>query len=77
MDVVPASVRPEAVGEVEWVPELIDWYAGAARELPWRRAGFGAWGVLVSEFMLQQTPVTRVDPPPRGVADPLADTGGV
>ncbi len=30
--------------------------------LPWRRPGFGAWGVLVSEFMLQQTPVNRVIP---------------
>ncbi len=59
---MPASVRPEAVDEVEWVPELIDWYAATARELPWRRAGFGAWGVLVSEFMLQQTPVNRVVP---------------
>ncbi|MFS0912401.1 A/G-specific adenine glycosylase [Microbacterium sp. 179-I 3D2 NHS] len=36
------------------------------RDLPWRRRAFhdefGAWGVLVSEFMLQQTPVTRVIP---------------
>ncbi len=42
------------------------WYADAARDLPWRRpdfhAAFGGWGVLVSEFMLQQTPVTRVIP---------------
>ncbi|WP_295787771.1 A/G-specific adenine glycosylase, partial [uncultured Microbacterium sp.] len=29
---------------------------------PWRREGFGAWGTLVSEFMLQQTPVARVIP---------------
>ncbi|GAA3206315.1 A/G-specific adenine glycosylase [Microbacterium terregens] len=41
---------------------LIAWYRRNARDLPWRRAGFGAWGVLVSEFMLQQTPVTRVIP---------------
>ena len=41
---------------------LIAWYAGHARDLPWRRPGFGAWGVLVSEFMLQQTPVNRVVP---------------
>lgn len=41
---------------------LIDWYRGAARDLPWRREGFGAWGTLVSEFMLQQTPVARVIP---------------
>lgn len=41
---------------------LIAWYRDTARDLPWRRAGFGAWGVLVSEFMLQQTPVARVVP---------------
>ncbi|WP_344061399.1 A/G-specific adenine glycosylase [Microbacterium pumilum] len=41
---------------------LIAWYGENARDLPWRRPGFGAWGVLVSEFMLQQTPVTRVIP---------------
>ncbi|MEN2737923.1 A/G-specific adenine glycosylase [Microbacterium sp. X-17] len=38
------------------------WYRENARDLPWRREGFGAWGVLVSEFMLQQTPVNRVIP---------------
>ncbi|MFB4351510.1 A/G-specific adenine glycosylase [Microbacterium sp. LS_15] len=45
---------------------LIEWYRESARDLPWRRAAFhddfGAWGTLVSEFMLQQTPVTRVIP---------------
>ena len=41
---------------------LIAWYPANARDLPWRAPGFGAWGVLVSEFMLQQTPVNRVIP---------------
>jgi A/G-specific adenine glycosylase len=41
---------------------LVRWYGTAARDLPWRRPGFGAWGTLVSEFMLQQTPVARVVP---------------
>ncbi len=41
---------------------LIAWYRESARDLPWRRPGFGAWGTLVSEFMLQQTPVNRVIP---------------
>ncbi|WP_312678409.1 A/G-specific adenine glycosylase [Microbacterium sp.] len=41
---------------------LIAWYRENARDLPWRRPGFGAWGTLVSEFMLQQTPVSRVIP---------------
>lgn len=45
---------------------LAAWYRAEARDLPWRRPEFhdefGAWGVLVSEFMLQQTPVARVIP---------------
>jgi A/G-specific adenine glycosylase len=36
------------------------WFCDAARDLPWRRPEAGAWGVLVSEVMLQQTPVARV-----------------
>lgn len=39
-----------------------EWFAQHRRDLPWRRDGFGAWGILVSEFMLQQTPVARVIP---------------
>ena len=42
--------------------ELSTWYAAAQRDLPWRRAGTSAWAVLVSEVMLQQTPVARVIP---------------
>jgi len=49
------TVRP--VGE-----EIVDWYAGAARDLPWRAPGTDPWAVLVSEVMLQQTPVARVEP---------------
>ncbi|MEV4774473.1 A/G-specific adenine glycosylase [Microbacterium sp. LWH12-1.2] len=45
---------------------LAEWYRWNARDLPWRRSefhnDFGAWGTLVSEFMLQQTPVNRVIP---------------
>ena len=41
---------------------LTAWFARNARDLPWRDPEFGAWGVLVSEFMLQQTPVARVIP---------------
>jgi A/G-specific adenine glycosylase len=41
---------------------IADWYAAGHRDLPWRRPGFTAWGTLVSEFMLQQTPVARVIP---------------
>ncbi|GGP35667.1 A/G-specific adenine glycosylase [Saccharothrix coeruleofusca] len=41
---------------------LIDWFADHARDLPWRRPECTPWGVLVSEIMLQQTPVARVEP---------------
>ena len=41
---------------------LVRWYATARRDLPWRQAGVTAWQILVSEFMLQQTPVARVAP---------------
>ena len=38
------------------------WYSRNGRDLPWRRPGIAAWPVMVSEFMLQQTPVARVLP---------------
>jgi A/G-specific adenine glycosylase len=40
----------------------VDWYDRNARDLPWRSAAGSPWGVLVSEVMLQQTPVARVLP---------------
>jgi A/G-specific adenine glycosylase len=42
--------------------ELLRWYGEFQRDLPWRRPGVSAWQILVSEFMLQQTPVARVEP---------------
>jgi A/G-specific adenine glycosylase len=45
-----------------YVTPVLDWYATSARDLPWRRPGATPWGVLVSEIMLQQTPVGRVLP---------------
>ncbi len=42
--------------------ELLAWYEQEQRDLPWRRPGVTPWQVLVSEFMLQQTPVARVEP---------------
>lgn len=43
--------------------EALDaWFGSNARELPWRVAECTPWGVLVSEIMLQQTPVVRVLP---------------
>ncbi|KAA8970413.1 A/G-specific adenine glycosylase [Mycobacterium sp.] len=42
--------------------ELLVWYHRVRRDLPWRQPGVTAWQILVSEFMLQQTPVARVLP---------------
>jgi A/G-specific adenine glycosylase len=42
--------------------QLIDWYERSRRELPWREPDVSPWQILVSEFMLQQTPVSRVLP---------------
>jgi A/G-specific adenine glycosylase len=41
---------------------VLDWYDDHARELPWRGPQATPWSVMVSEFMLQQTPVARVLP---------------
>ena len=41
---------------------ILSWYAGHARDLPWRAPDATPWSVLVSEIMLQQTPVSRVLP---------------
>ena len=53
-----SSAPPDALG-----PPLADWYLEQARDLPWRAEGYSAWGILVSEVMLQQTPVARVIEP--------------
>lgn len=44
------------------VRRVLAWYADARRPLPWREPGTSPWGVLVSEFMCQQTQVDRVAP---------------
>ncbi len=41
---------------------ILAWYQLNARDLPWRAADRTPWQVLVSEVMLQQTPVARVLP---------------
>ena len=40
--------------------EILFWFENNERDLPWRKTT--PWGVMVSEFMLQQTPVSRVLP---------------
>lgn len=42
--------------------QILAWYRTHARALPWRAPNASPWGVLVSEVMLQQTPVRRVEP---------------
>ena len=49
-------------GRVELASSVLEWYRRSARDLPWRAAGATPWAVLVSEIMLQQTPVARVEP---------------
>lgn len=66
------------------VAAVIDWFQSAGRDLPWRHRGVSPWAILVSEVMLQQTPVVRVLPrwlawqerwpTPQALADaPVAD----
>ena len=53
---------PLPVADLAWLhDELLDWFDRTARDLPWRRNA-SPWAVMVSEFMLQQTPVSRVLP---------------
>lgn len=52
----------ETLPRPDLAPSITAWFHENARDLPWRRDGFTAWGTLVSEFMLQQTPVARVIP---------------
>jgi A/G-specific adenine glycosylase len=56
-----ADIVPECAFMIDSA-ELLRWYQQAQRDLPWRRADVTPWQILVSEFMLQQTPVTRVEP---------------
>ncbi|MBA4607130.1 A/G-specific adenine glycosylase [Aeromicrobium sp. Marseille-Q0843] len=54
---MPATTPPPA----ELHRRVIDWYGAHRRTLPWREDP-DPWRVMVSEFMLQQTPVVRVLP---------------
>ncbi|MEX2982889.1 A/G-specific adenine glycosylase [Streptomyces sp. C36] len=65
MTLMPATPAPPATtpqtSTLLHAP-VIDWFRAHARDLPWRWPEAGPWGVMVSEFMLQQTPVNRVLP---------------
>ncbi|HWN25784.1 MAG TPA: A/G-specific adenine glycosylase [Actinomycetospora sp.] len=58
MATTTATTSPAALADV-----LVPWFRAHARDLPWRRPETTPWGVLVSEIMLQQTPVARVEGP--------------
>jgi A/G-specific adenine glycosylase len=44
------------------VEPVLTWFEEAVRPLPWRSPNVTPWGILVSEFMCQQTQVDRVIP---------------
>ncbi len=63
--VTPDRAIPERAAPDRAAPDpgaVLDWYAAHQRDLPWRRPEATPWAVLVSEIMLQQTPVARVLP---------------
>lgn len=60
--VLDAAPDPELETADDVVERTRAWFAAHRRDLPWRAPDAGAWGVMVSEFMLQQTPVARVLP---------------
>jgi A/G-specific adenine glycosylase len=59
-DQLPDVAEPSR--EAALVRLVLGWFDEHARDLPWRAPDRTAWGVLVSEVMLQQTPVVRVEP---------------
>lgn len=62
MDAPASPSAPEPPEPAVLHAPVLAWYDQHARELPWRSPDASPWAVLVSEFMLQQTPVARVLP---------------
>ena len=60
---VPDPEQKTTVERLDVIRRTCDWYGEHARDLPWRRPGTSPWGVVVSEIMAQQTPVSRVVDP--------------
>lgn len=56
-----SSPASEATLSDDAIDSVIGWFAGNGRDLPWRHE-VPPWAILVSEVMLQQTPVVRVLP---------------
>lgn len=63
MSTAPPGPPPSPAASVSLGALAAAWFREHARKLPWRADDFGAWGILVSEVMLQQTPVARVIEP--------------
>ncbi len=59
---MPVQWASDGDERVEVVQRVLAWFDQHQRDLPWRAEGRTPWGVLVSEIMLQQTPVVRVHP---------------
>lgn len=59
---VPAPPAGGEAGLSSLHARINGWFDETARDLPWRDPACSPWGVLVSEIMLQQTPVVRVLP---------------
>ena len=55
---MPRTHDDATIGHVQVA--VSSWFARCSRDLPWRSEDTTAWGVLVSEIMLQQTPAARV-----------------
>ncbi|MGU3291873.1 A/G-specific adenine glycosylase [Williamsia sp. M5A3_1d] len=53
---------PDIVPNSDVTRRLLSWFDDHERDLPWRAEGVTPWQILMSEIMLQQTPVARVTP---------------
>lgn len=62
VDAMPEVVELTPAAREQLHTAVLDWFGVHARDLPWRSPDCSPWGVMVSEIMLQQTPVVRVLP---------------
>ncbi len=68
----PTQHLPEGTNVEALHQRINQWFLDQARDLPWRRDECTPWGVMVSEFMLQQTPRQARAARVGGVDAPLA-----
>ncbi len=59
---MPRDIIDDAMTQPDFATMVSRWYQQNARALPWRDPDVSPWAILVSEVMLQQTPVVRVVP---------------